>query len=50
VLYRWRAGWLLGHRFLLLRNTGRRSGAAYQTVQEVMHYDTASGTATCMPG
>ncbi len=50
VLYRWHAGWLLGHRFLLLRHTGRRSGAAYQTVLEVMHYDAASGAAICMSG
>jgi deazaflavin-dependent oxidoreductase (nitroreductase family) len=50
MLYRWHAGWLLGHRFLLLRHTGRRSGAAYQTVLEVMHYDAASGTATCISG
>lgn len=50
VLYRWHAGWLLGHRFLLLRHTGRRSGAAYQTVLEVVHYDAASRTATCMSG
>jgi deazaflavin-dependent oxidoreductase (nitroreductase family) len=50
VLYRWHAGWLLGHRFLLLRHTGRRSGAAYHTVLEVMHYDAASGAATCMSG
>jgi deazaflavin-dependent oxidoreductase (nitroreductase family) len=50
VLYRWHAGWLLGHRFLLLRHTGRRSGAAYHTVLEVMHYDAVSGAATCMSG
>jgi deazaflavin-dependent oxidoreductase (nitroreductase family) len=50
VLYRWHAGWLLGHRFLLLRHTGRRSGTEYRTVLEVMHYDPASGAAICMSG
>ena len=50
VLYRWHAGWLLGHRFLLLHHIGRRTGAAYQTVLEVMRYDRASGAATCMSG
>ena len=35
-LYRWKCGWLLGHRFLLLVHTGRRSGRRRETVLEVM--------------
>ncbi len=37
-LYRWRLGWLLGHRLLLLSHTGRRSGLRRQTVLEVVDY------------
>jgi deazaflavin-dependent oxidoreductase (nitroreductase family) len=37
-LYRWRCGWLLGHRFLLLIHTGRRTGKRRETVLEVMRY------------
>ena len=37
-LYRWRCGWLLGHRFLLLIHTGRRTGLQRQTVLEVIEY------------
>lgn len=37
-LYRWHLGPLLGHRFLLLRHTGRRSGVRHQTVLEVLEY------------
>ncbi len=37
-LYRWHCGWLLGHRFLLLTHTGRRTGRQYRTVLEVMDY------------
>ena len=37
-LYRWNLGWLLGHRFLLLIHTGRRTGSPHQTVLEVMEY------------
>lgn len=36
LLYRWRLGWLLGHRFLLLTHTGRVSGRRYDTVLEVV--------------
>jgi deazaflavin-dependent oxidoreductase (nitroreductase family) len=36
VLYDARAGWLLGHRFLLLRHRGRRSHRLYSTVLEVV--------------
>ena len=37
-LYRWRLGWLLGHRFLLLIHIGRRSGRRYSTVLEILEY------------
>ena len=37
-LYRWRCGWLLGHRFLLLIHVGRRTGLRRHTVLEVVEY------------
>jgi deazaflavin-dependent oxidoreductase (nitroreductase family) len=37
-LYRWKCGWLLGHRFLLLIHVGRRTGLRRQTVLEVLEY------------
>ena len=37
-LYRWRCGWLLGHRFLLLIHTGRRSRLKRYTVLEILHW------------
>lgn len=37
-LYRWRMGWLLGKRFMLLSHIGRRSGLPRHTVLEVMEY------------
>jgi len=37
-LYRWRLGWLLGHRCLLLTHIGRRTGLRRQTVLEVVEY------------
>lgn len=36
LLYRWRLGFLLGHRFLLVEHVGRRSGHHYRTVVEVI--------------
>ncbi len=42
-LYRWRLGWLLGRRLLLLEHTGRTSDLARETALEVMRYDTAGG-------
>jgi deazaflavin-dependent oxidoreductase (nitroreductase family) len=35
-LYRWKCGWLLGHRFLLLIHVGRRTGLSRITVWEVL--------------
>lgn len=37
-LYRWKCGRLLGHRFMLLTHTGRRTGLRRHTVLEVMEY------------
>lgn len=37
-LYRWRLGWLLGHRFLMLVHIGRRTGRRRYTVLEIMEY------------
>ncbi len=37
-LYRWRCGWLLGHRFLLLVHIGRHTGLRHETVLEVVEY------------
>jgi deazaflavin-dependent oxidoreductase (nitroreductase family) len=37
-LYRWRCGWLLGHRFLLLIHVGRRTGLRRCTVLEALEY------------
>ncbi len=41
-LYRWRCGWLLGHRFLLLIHVGRRTGLRRCTVLEVIAFRQAS--------
>ena len=37
-LYHCHGGWLLGHRFLLLIHTGRRTGRRHETVLEVMEH------------
>ena len=37
-LYRWHAGWIFGHRCLLLTHTGRRTGLRRYTVLEVVEY------------
>lgn len=49
-LYRWRLGRLLGHRFLLLTHTGRRSGKRLQTMLEVLEYRTEFHEAVAMSG
>lgn len=38
-LYRWHAGWLLGHLCLMITHVGRKTGRKRQTVLEVVHYD-----------
>jgi deazaflavin-dependent oxidoreductase (nitroreductase family) len=42
-LYRAHLGWLLGHRFLLLTHTGRKSGLKRQTLLEVVRHDRTTG-------
>ena len=42
-LYRWKLGWLMGGRFLLLTHTGRKTGLPRQTVIEVVGHDDATG-------
>lgn len=49
-LYRHGWGWVLGHRFLQLTHTGRRSGRTYTTILEVIHYEPGSGEAMVMSG
>ena len=49
-LYRHSWGWVLGHRFLQLTHTGRRSGRTYTTILEVIRFDSTSGEATVMSG
>jgi deazaflavin-dependent oxidoreductase (nitroreductase family) len=50
VLYDAHAGWLLGHRFLLLRHRGRRSQRLYSTVLEVVAWRPATREAVVMSG
>lgn len=49
-LYRWRLGRLLGHRFLLLHHTGRRTERRHATVLEVLQYRGTLGEAVVMSG
>lgn len=49
-LYAHGLGRLLGHRFLQLTHTGRRSGRRYRVVLEVLRYDAASGEAVVIAG
>jgi deazaflavin-dependent oxidoreductase (nitroreductase family) len=37
-LYRWRLGWLFGHRAMFLTHFGRKTGFRRQTVLEVVEY------------
>jgi len=48
ALYAAHAGWLLGHRFLLLRHRGRRTGDMHATVLEVVSWDAATREAIVM--
>jgi deazaflavin-dependent oxidoreductase (nitroreductase family) len=50
ALYAVNAGWLLGHRFLLLAHRGRRSGRVYRTVLEVIAWDEEASEAVVMSG
>jgi len=49
-LYRWRLGWVLGKRFLLLSHVGRRTGVRHQAVLEVMEYREDGPEAVVMSG
>ena len=49
-LYRWRCGWLLGHRFLLLIHTGRRTRLQRYTVLEIMQWRTQPPEMVVMSG
>ncbi len=49
-LYRIRAGWLLGSRFLLLTHVGRTTGRRYGTVLEVIGTDPAAGEVMVIAG
>ena len=42
-LFRWRLGFLLGGRFILITHRGRTSGRTYQTPVEVVEHDRAAG-------
>lgn len=50
ALYRWRLGWLLGRRFLLLEHVGRNSGRRYETVLEVIDYQPSGPAAAVLSG
>ena len=50
ALYSANAGWLLGHRFLLLAHRGRRTGRVYRTVLEVVAWDEPTREAVVMSG
>ncbi len=50
ALYSMDAGWLLGHRFLLLAHRGRRTGRVYRTVLEVIAWDETTREAVVMSG
>ena len=47
-LYRCKLGWMLGHRFLLLIHTGRRTRRRRSTVLEVMEFRKATGEMVVM--
>ena len=49
-LYRAHAGWLLGHRFMLLTHIGRKSGRLRQVVLEVVQYDPGTGVSVVASG
>lgn len=50
ALFRYRRGKLLGHRFLLLTHVGRTSGKTYETVLEVVAFDSSTGKSVVMSG
>jgi deazaflavin-dependent oxidoreductase (nitroreductase family) len=50
AVYSAHAGWLLGHRFLLLVHRGRRTARVYRTVLEVVSWDPVTREAVVMSG
>jgi deazaflavin-dependent oxidoreductase (nitroreductase family) len=50
ALYSAHAGWLLGHRFLVLAHRGRRTGRVYRTMLEVVAWDEVAREAIVMSG
>jgi deazaflavin-dependent oxidoreductase (nitroreductase family) len=50
ALYAAHAGWLLGHRFLLLHHRGRHSHRRYRTVLEVVAWRPATREAVVLSG
>jgi deazaflavin-dependent oxidoreductase (nitroreductase family) len=50
LLYKIGAGRLLGHRFLLLTHSGRKSGRLYRAFLEVVRWDPAKEEAVVMSG
>jgi deazaflavin-dependent oxidoreductase (nitroreductase family) len=50
ALYSAHAGWLLGHRFLLLRHRGRRTHRRYSNVLEVVAWRPAAREAVVVSG
>lgn len=50
VVFDLRLSWMLGHRFLLLQHTGRRTGRRYATVLEVLRHDPSAGEHIVMAG
>lgn len=49
-LYRWRLGWLFGHKCLMITHIGRKSGRTRHTVLEVVRYDRATRECIVMSG
>lgn len=49
-LYRFRLGWLLGQRFLMIEHIGRKSGLPKKTVLEVLRHDKPSDTYYILSG
>lgn len=49
-LYRFRLGFLMGRRFLLLQHRGRKSGLQRETVLEVVSYEEETNTYTIASG
>jgi deazaflavin-dependent oxidoreductase (nitroreductase family) len=50
LLYHWHLGSLLGHRFLLLEHSGRRSGKRYETVLEILNWNRDEDIAVVVSG